>query len=242
MINEIHLRKRGTPDEIFNSYYTDVLEVAKKKGIKFNPKEKPLLPNTFYFDEGDKIVFCIVNDEKKVFQKPIQVAIGSYYENDLVDFMKVDEVLFTEHYEMRATIQIPAGTRKVSSGDKVPLVRTGLMPRGVINNGSLHLLWDGYVNSKIRNYFYRNEQDKQAKKQAEIELNFDLEKKDKTDDDDIDFLNPDTEPEKKITMVNSSEAFNKWFHKKFPKQPNLNVSPLMESYVEAINKFHKYYQ
>ena len=36
MLSELHLYKKGTPDEIFNSYYADVLEVSKKK----KPKEK----------------------------------------------------------------------------------------------------------------------------------------------------------------------------------------------------------
>jgi len=241
MLKEIHLRKRGTPDEIFNSYYTDVLEVAKKKSIRFNIKEKPLMPNTYYYDEGDRIIFCIVNDEREIFHKPIQIAVGRYYENNLVDWIQVEEVLFQENYEMRATIQIPAGKRKVDAGDRVPLVRLGLVPRGVINNGSLHLLWDTNINSKIRNWFYTDEQNKQASKQASVELDFDLDKKDKDTDDEIDFLNPDTEPEKKITLINSRETFNKWFNKKFPKQANLDVSPLMELYVKTISLSHKYY-
>ena len=61
MLNELHLVKKGNPDEIFNSYYADVLEVAKKKKIAYDNKEKPLFPHSFYFDEGDKIVFCIVD-------------------------------------------------------------------------------------------------------------------------------------------------------------------------------------
>ena len=84
-------------------------------------------------------------------------------------------------------------------------------------------------------------QNKQAKEQAKVDLDFLKVDKDKTDESDLDFLNPDDDPEKKITLLNSSEAFNKWFHKTFPKQPNLNVSALMEMYVLAINNFHKYY-
>ena len=241
MINELHLRKRGTPDEIFTSYYTDVLEVAKKKSIRFNIKEKPLMPNTYYFDEGDKIIFCIVSDERQIFHKPIQIATGNYFENNLDDWLKVDEILFQENYEMTATIQIPAGKRKVVSGDEIPISKMGLVPKGVINDNALHLLWDENVNSKIRKWFFLDEQNKQAKEQAKVELDFSLDKDTKEDDDDIiDFLNPDTEPEKKITLVNSSEAFNKWFHKKFPTQPTLNVSSLMENYVLAINQLNKY--
>jgi len=242
MLNEIHIRKRGTPDEIFNSYYSDIFEVAKKKSIKFNIKEKPLLPNTYYFDEGDKIIFCMVNDEEQIFHKPIQIATGSYFENNLDDWIKVDEVLFQEHYEMRATIQIPAGRRKVIAGDEIPLGKIGLVPKAVINNGMMHLLWDVNVNDKIRNYFFQDEATKQAKAQAKIELDFSASQDDEKEDDDLDFLNPDTEPEQKITLINSTNTYNKWFNKKFPKFPNLNVSPLMEQYVVAIKKFHKYYQ
>ena len=242
MLNELHLRKRGNPDEIFQSYYGDVLEVAKKKSIKYDAKEKPLMPHTYYFDEGDRIIFCVVSDERKIFHKPIQVAIGKYFESDLVDWMKVEEILFQENYEMNATIQIPAGTRKVSPGDEVPLVRSGMVVKGVINNGMLHLLWDADVNSKIIGWFYREEQSEQIKKQAKVELDFDLDKKDKKDDDDdIDFLNPDTSPEMKITMTNSREDYNKWFNKKFPHKPNLTLSPLMENYVRILTKHNKYY-
>ena len=47
MLNELHLVKKGNADEIFNSYYADVLEVAKKKKITYDPKEKPLFPQSF---------------------------------------------------------------------------------------------------------------------------------------------------------------------------------------------------
>ena len=242
MISEIHLRKRGTPDDIFNSYYTDVLEVAKKKSIKFNIKSKPLMPNTFYFDAGDRIIFCIVNDEKQIFHKPLQIATGTYFEHNYDDWVKVDEILFQENFEYRTTIQIPAGRRRVRSGDKVPLSKMGLVPKAVINNGMMHLLWDTNVNDKIRNYFFQDEATKQAKAQAKIELDFSASKDDEKEVDDLDFLNPDTEPEQKITLINSTNTYNKWFNTKFPKIANLNVSPLMEQYVGAIKKFNKYYQ
>ena len=241
MLNELHLRKRGNPDEIFHSYYGDVLEVAKKKSIKYDAKEKPLMPHTYYFDEGDRIIFCVLNDDQQIFQKPIQVAVGKYYENNLVDYLKVVQVLFQENYEMIASIQIPAGERRVSAGDELPLVRTGMVVKGVINNGLLHLLWDADVNSKIISWFYKEEQKKQIKQQAKVELDFKLEKKDKKDDDDIDFLNPDTSPEMKITMTNSREDYNKWFNKKFPHKPNLTLSPLMENYVRTLTQHNKYY-
>ena len=241
MLNELHLRKRGNPDEIFQSYYGDVLEVAKKKKIRYDIKSKPLMPHTYYFDEGDRIIFCVLNDERKIFQKPIQVAIGKYYENNLVDYLKVEQVLFQEFYQMNTALEIPAGSRKVKSGDDVPIVRSGLVIKGVINNGMLHLLWDDAINQKIRNWFYKDEEEKQIKAQAEVELDFDLEKKNKKDDDDIDFLNPDTTPEQKISMTNSKEAYEKWFKKKFPKPTNLNISPLMEHYVNVLSKHNKYY-
>ena len=241
MLNELHLRKRGNPDEIFQSYYGDVLEVAKKKSIKYDAKEKPLMPHTYYFDEGDRIIFCVLNDERQIFQKPIQVAVGKYYENNLVDYLKVVQVLFQENYEMIASIQIPAGQRRVNTGDELPLVRNGMVVKGVINNGLLHLLWDADVNSKIISWFYKEEQKKQIKQQAKVELDFDLEKKDKKDDDDIDFLNPDTSPEMKITMTNSRDNYNKWFNKKFPHTPNLNLTPLMENYVRTLTQHNKYY-
>ena len=240
MLNELHLRKKGDPDEIFKSYYGDVLEVAKKKSIKYDAKEKPLMPNTYYFDEGDRIIFCVVDDEQKIFRKPIQVAIGKYFERNLVDWMKVDEILFQENYEMIASIQIPAGERRVSAGEELPLVRTGMVVKGVINNGLLHLLWDADVNEKCRTWFFQQERLKQIKKQAEVELDFTADKGDK-DDDDIDFLNPDSSPEEKITQVNSKETFTKWFNKKFPHKPNLTLSPLMENYVRTLTKHNKYY-
>jgi len=94
MINELTLAKQGNPDEIFSSYYADVLEVAKKKSITYDSKEKPLFTNQFYFDEGDKVVFCIVTDEREIFAKPLQVAVGSYFTNNDVDYLRVDEILF----------------------------------------------------------------------------------------------------------------------------------------------------
>jgi len=239
VLNEIHIRKIGTADEIFNSYYTDVLEVAKKKSIRFNIKETPIMPQTLHFDEGDKIIFCIVNDEKKIFDKPIQVAVGSLFHKNTDDWIRVDEILFQENYDVaRATIQIPAGKKQVSPGDEVPIGKMGLVVKGIINNGMLHLLWDANVNDKIRSSFFRNEQNKQAKKQSKVELDFTI-PKDDTDNDgeEIDFLNTDTEPELKITLVNSTNEYNKWFNKKFPQKASLNVSPLMEQYVNVISKF-----
>jgi len=244
VLDEIHIRKIGTADEIFNSYYTDVLEVAKKKSIKFNIKERPLMPKEIHLDEGDKIIFCIVNDEKKIFDKPIQVAVGSFFHKNTDDWILVDEVLFQENYDVpRATITIPAGKKQVKAGDEIPIGKMGLVVKGIINNGMLHLLWSVSVNEKIRSSFFRNEQNKQAKKQSKVELDFTI-PKDDTDNDgqEIDFLNTDDEPELKITLVNSTNEYNKWFNKKFPQKATLNVSPLMEKYVNEIDKFHKYYQ
>lgn len=245
MLDEIHIRKIGTADEIFNSYYTDVLEVAKKKSIKFNIKERPLMPKEIHLDEGDKVVFCIVHDEKKIFDKPIQVAVGSFFHKNTDDWIRVDEVLFQENYDVaKATIQIPAGKKQVSPGNEVPIGKMGLVVKGIINKGMLHLLWDVNVNEKIRSYFFHKEQNKQAKKQAKIELDFSGMKDNEKDNDgeEIDFLNTDTEPEQKITLVNSTNEYNKWFNNKFPQKASLNVSPLMERYVNEIDKFHKYYQ
>ena len=122
MLNELHLVKKGNPDEIFNSYYADVLEVAKKKKITYDPKEKPLFPQSFNFDEGDKIVFCIYEDDANVFSKPLQVVVGKYLSKDLVDYVQVDEILFTENYYQvdRPSVEISAGQRKVFAGDKIP--------------------------------------------------------------------------------------------------------------------------
>ena len=244
MINELTLAKQGNPDEIFSSYYADVLEVAKKKKIAFDSKEKPLFTNTFYFDEGDKIIFCIVEDERKIFAKPLQVAVGAYFTNNEVDYLRVDEILFQikENYydDDKASVEISAGTRTVARGNEVPLIRVGLVMKGVINNGTLHLIWDGVLNSKIRNWFYRNERDKQVKKQADVELDFKQEKDD-NEEDDIDFLSPDTSPEEKVNAMNSKSSFNKWFKKKFPKEANLTTTPLMERYVKALTNYNKYY-
>jgi len=244
MLNELHLTKKGNPDEIFNSYYADVLEVAKKKKIAYDNKEKPLFPHSFYFDEGDKIVFCIVEDDRKIFAKPMQVAVGTYLTKNLIDYLRVDEILFQENYYPydRASIEIDAGSRKVSSGDEMPLVRIGLVMKGVINNSKLHLIWDDVLNGKIRNWFYKNERDKQIDKQAEVELDFKKPTDDDKDEDDIDFLNPDTSPEKTINVANSKKAFSKWFNKRFPKTGNLTTSPLMEAYVKSITNLQKYYK
>jgi len=245
MINELHLTKVGNPDEIFSSYYADVLEVAKKKKIDYDSKEKPLFTNQFYFDEGDKIVFCIVEDERKIFTKPVQVAVGSYFTNNEVDYLRVDEILFqikeNYYYADKASIEISAGTHTVVRGDEVPLIRIGLVMKGVINNGRLHLIWDAMLNDKMRRWFYRNERDKQIEKQADVELDFKKPTDDDKEEDDIDFLNPDTSPEVKINTMNSKNSFNKWFKKKFPKEANLTTTPLMERYVKALTNYNKYY-
>ena len=243
MLNELHLTKKGNPDEIFNSYYADVLEVAKKKKIQHDGKEKPLFSHSFYFDEGDIIVFCVVDDERKIFAKPIQVATGSYFSSNLVDYLRVDEILFKENYypHERASVEVSAGTRTVTSGDEVPLVRVGLIIKGVINNNKLHLIWDDELNSKIRNWFYKDERNKLIDKQAEVELDFKKPTDDDKDEDDIDFLNPDTSPEKTINVANSKKAFSKWFNKRFTKKANLTTTPLMEAYVKSITNLNKYY-
>ena len=96
-------------------------------------------------------------------------------------------------------------------------------------------------NSKIRNWFYKNERDKQIDKQAEVELDFKKPTDDDKDEDDIDFLNPDTSPEKTINVANSKKAFSKWFNKRFTKKANLTTTPLMEAYVKTITNLNKYY-
>jgi len=243
MLSELHLTKKGNPDEIFNSYYADVLEVAKKKKIRYDSKEKPLFTTSFYFDEGDKIVFCIVEDDRKIFAKPIQVAIGTYRTRNLIDYLRVDEILFQENYYPieRASVEVDAGTRKVFSGDEVPLIRMGMVIKGVINNNKLHLIWDDELNDKIRTWFYRSERDKQIVKQADVVLDFEKEQPKDDEDDGLDFTDTDTSPEKTVNVMNSKKAFSKWFNKRFPKTANLIVTPLMEHYVKTITKHNKYY-
>ena len=40
--------------------------------------------------------------------------------------------------------------------------------------------------------------------------------------------------------MNSKKSFTKWFNKKFPKSPNITITPLMEKYVRTITKHNKY--
>jgi hypothetical protein len=242
MLNELHLTKVGNPDEIFNSYYAYVLEVTKKKKISYDSKEKPLFTSSFYFDEGDKIVFCVVEDDRKIFAKPMQVAVGTYHTRNLIDYLRVDEILFQENYYHtdQASVVVDAGTRQVSSGDELPLIRMGLVVKGVINNNKLHLIWDSELNDKIRVWFYKSEMNKQLEKQADVVLDFEKEQP-KDEDDGLDFTDADTSPEKKVIVMNSKKAINKWFNKRFPKTANLIITPLMENYVNTITKHNKYY-
>jgi len=151
--------------------------------------------------------------------------------------------LFQENYygTERASVEISAGERTVSNGDEVPLIRVGLVIKGVINNGKLHLIWDSSLNAKIRNWFYKDEMNKQIDKQADVALDFDKPQPKDDGDDEIDFTDTDTSPEKAINVMNSKKAFSKWFKKKFPKTANLTTTPLMEHYVTTITKHNKYY-
>ena len=60
MLNELHFVKKGNPDEIFNSYYADVLEVAKKKKIVYDNKEKPLFPHSNYILMKETKLFSVL--------------------------------------------------------------------------------------------------------------------------------------------------------------------------------------
>jgi len=236
MINEIHLRRRGTPDEMVSSFYADVLEVAKKKKIPHNKKEKPLFSNQFYFDDGDKLICCSVQNETKIFQKPKQVFIGTYSIDNLLELIKVDEILFQETYE---PINIETPERIFQPGQILPLVRLGLIIKGILNNGKLHLIWNDELNEKIRKWFFIDEKNKQMGKQAKVDLDFSEPKK-KKDENDLDFLDAQQEPEKNLLLFNSKKQFDKWFHKRFPQTANLDLSPLMEGYVKTLHKISKY--
>lgn len=246
MLNEIHLRKRSTPDEMVTSYYKDVLEVAKKMNIKVDEKEKPLSSTDFYFDEGDKILFVMLQDDRKIFTKPVQVAMGNYFMKNLDEFMRVDEILFTAenyYFPSKPQIEINNPSRVLKHNDVVPLAKMGLLIKGVINNNSLHLIWGDEINRRIRRWFYGNEKDKQVDKQTSLELIPQKSKKNgkKNDDDDLDFLSADYDNEKTALSNLSRKQFDKWFSKRFPKTAKLNTSPLMELYVETLTRSSKYF-
>ena len=61
------------------------------------------------------------------------------------------------------------------------------------------------------------------------------------DDEGLDFTDTDTSPEEKIISMNTTVAFNKWFNKRFPKEPNLTITPLMETYVKTLSNLNKYF-
>lgn len=246
MLNELHLRKRNTPDEMVTSYYKDVLEVARKLNIKINEKERPLSPTDFYFDDGDKILFTMLEDDRKIFTKPVQVALGNYFMKNLDEFVRVDEILFTAenyYYSTRPQIEIRNPGRVLKHNDVVPLAKMGLLVKGVINNNALHLIWGDEINKRVRRWFYGNEKDKQVDKQTSTELIPKKSKKNgkKEDDDDLDFLSADFDDEKIALSNLSRKKFNTWFSKRFPKEAKLNTSPLMELYVETLTRSSKYF-
>lgn len=238
MINEIHLRRRGTPDELVGSFYADLIEVAKKRKISYKKKEKPLFSNQFYFDDGDKLICCSVQSETQIFQKPIQVFTCTYSMDNLLELIKVDEILFQENYLHYKQINIEAPERIYKPGQILPLVKIGLIVKGIINNGKLHLIWNTELNERIRRWFFIDERNKQMGKQAKVDLDF-SEPREKGDQ--LDFLDVQHDPEKNLLALASKEKFDKWFHKRFPQTANLELSPLMEGYVKTLNRTSKYY-
>ena len=101
------------------------------------------------------------------------------------------------------------------------------------------MIWNYELNDKIRRWFFIAEKNKQMGKQAKIDLDFSEPKKNK-DDDELDFLDAQHEPEKNLLSFNSKKQFDKWFHKRFPQTANLELSPLMEGYVKTLSRTSKY--
>ena len=180
---------------------------------------------------------CSVQSETKIFQKPKQVFIGTYSIDNLLEKIKVDEILFQENYE---PISIENPERIFKPGQTIPLVKMGLITKGIVNNGKLHLLWNDELNEKIRKWFFIDEKNKQMGKQAKVDLDFSEPKK-KRDEDELDFLDAQHEPEKNLLALASKEKFDKWFNKKFPQTANLDLSPLMENYIKTLSRTSKYY-
>ena len=96
------------------------------------------------------------------------------------------------------------------------------------------------LNDFIRKFFFIDEKNKQMGKQAKVDLDFSEPKK-KKDEDELDFLDAQHEPEKNLLALASKEKFDKWFNKKFPRTANLDLSPLMEKYIKTLSRTSKYY-
>ena len=88
MLSEMHLRRKSSPDEMVDSFYSDVIEIAKKRNYEFNENEKPLLENEFYFDDKDIVLFSIYQHENEIFRKPLQICVGEYFMKDLDEFLR----------------------------------------------------------------------------------------------------------------------------------------------------------
>ena len=81
-----------------DSYFADVIEIASKRRLKFNKKQKPLFEQEFYFDEKDLVFFCRYQNENEIFSKQIQVCLGGYSEKELDEFLTVKSFSFAKSF------------------------------------------------------------------------------------------------------------------------------------------------
>jgi len=233
MLNEIHLRRRSTPDEMVDSYFADVIEIASKRRLKFNKKQKPLFEQEFYFDEKDLVFFCRYQNETEIFSKPIQVCLGGYSEKELDEFLTVKSILYQITTESH--VHVHDSQRLLKINEVIPLVKLGMIVKAVINQNRMHLIWGEQLNSKIRKWFYGNEQEKELRNRTASTASASKGNKQSGAEDELDILNADEEQKTSRSFL-ARQAFNNWFHNRFTDSALLKQTSLIEAYAFAISK------
>jgi len=234
MLNEIHLRRRSTPDEMVDSYYADVIEIAKERRFKFNKKQKPLFENEFYFDDKDLVIFCMYQNENSIFRKPVQICVGEYFKKDLDEFVRVKDVLY--HYIKESHVSVHDSQRTLKINEVIPLVKLGMIVKAVLNQNRLNLIWGEQLDRKIRRWFYGTEKVKNLQNKSNSELT--ATKSDKTDNEKagLDVLDDAYDEKYQAISHLSRQAFNHWFQNRFIDTALLKQTNLMEIYASVISR------
>ena len=233
MLSEMHLRRKSTPDEMVDSFYSDVIEIAKKRNYEFNECEKPLLENEFYFDDKDIVLFSLYQHENEIFRKPLQICVGEYFMKDLDEFLRVKHVLYQQVNENH--VHVDDSHRILKINDIVPLIKLGMIVKAIINLNKMHLIWSDQLDRKIRKWFYWNEDEKDLKRSTGSSSLTSITKRRDDEEDDSNILNA-FEMKKNSRSYLSRKAFNNWFDTKFTNSALLKQTSLMEIYASTISR------
>ena len=226
LLSELYIRKHQTPDEIVDSFFLEIQDVALKRRLEFDYKVMPIPRNDLRLENEDEVIVSVNQNPLDIFEKPNQVFIGEFHlePDGLNKMLRVKEILYSAFDQKR-------GDRTIEVDDERPLICNGQTIKGVIHHERVILIWHREISERIMNYYYQRELDARAKENSGVMAAL------MGQGDVLDATSVRPTPDQLRQMkIKSKRNYIVCVKKKFPKKYTIDDVGLKENYVIDLSK------